>query len=477
MPDTARVHRIFAAFSQKTIPSFNGLVKGACVTNMFMSDTSTDSQYFAKAVSQLGGDRDRYTNRAVMGAHGIKILEKGAKIPPRLYERLVQHHPTTPLEDAIEIDATVNGKNLRAIGEELLKSNLVFTRMAENPEDRKLLLDCLEAVPLPPTIVFLLTLVRDVHPGQFRYFVATALTAVWLGNRPQAMRNDLVMLAAAGLLHDLGMMHIDPVLLEPSAEISPEQRRQLYSHPLVSVLLLERHAEYNNDMLRAVREHHEVLDGSGYPAGLAATAIGAWGQILSLAQVVAALVRPGRSHALLRLSVLLRTNRHRYDNALINRMLPLLQRPDEDSGPNETIDNPVADPVRHLKAIYHTLLDWPATLSQDVRWSVARRGGLVFMGERCVRIHRTMLESGVAPDQLQSLDADSITGLLADELSLITHELAWQLRAAEREACRRWAAVADENLPDALAVWADKVEAVCSGLVDRSPLTPAQNPR
>nr|WP_315242231.1 HD domain-containing phosphohydrolase [uncultured Albidiferax sp.] len=433
-----------------------------------MSDTATDSQYFAKAVSQLGPDRGLQTNRPVMGAQGIKILDKGAKLTPRLYERLVQHHPITPLEDAIDIEGSINGKNLCAIGEELLNSNLVFSRMAEKPEDRKLMLDCLEAVPLPPAITFQLTVVRDVHPGLFRYFVATALTAVWLGNRPLAQRSNLVMLAAAGLLHDLGMMHIDPVLLEPSTEISPEQRRQLYSHPLVSVLLLERHTEYNNEMLRAVREHHEVLDGSGYPAGLAATSVGAWGRILSLAQVVAALVRPGRSHALLRLSVLLRTNRHRYDTVLINRMLPLLQRPDAEASQADGIDNPVADPVRHLKAIYQALLGWPAALAQDMRWSAARRGGLVFIGERCARIHRTIIESGVAPDQLQNLDADSIAGPLADELSLITRELAWQLRAVEREARRRWAATAGEKLPDNLAAWAHKVESVCSGLLERS---------
>ena len=443
-----------------------------------MPDPATDSQYFAKAVSQLGPERGMQTNRPILGAQGIKILDKGAKLTPRLYERLVQHHPTTPLEDAIDIEGSINGKNLRAIGEELLDSNLVFSRMAEKPEVRQLLLDCLEAVPLPSAIVFQLTVVRDVHPGQFRYFVATALTAVWLANRPLALRTDLVMLAAAGLLHDLGMMHIDPVLLEPSTEISPEQRRQLYSHPLVSVLLLERHAEYRVDMLRAVREHHEVLDGSGYPAGLAATSIGAWGRIVSLAQVVAALVRPGRNHALLRLSVLLRTNRHRYDTVLINRMLPLLQRPDADSNADASqadgIDNPVADPVHHLKAIYLALLGWPAALAQDTRWSAARRGGLVFIGERCARIHRTIIESGVAPDQLQSLDADSITGPLADELSLITRELAWQLRAVEREARRRWAATAGEKLPDSLAAWTHKVETVCADLVERSgaPIAP-----
>ncbi len=435
-----------------------------------MSDVATDSQYFAQAVSQLGDDREMQTNRAVFGAQGIKILDKGAKLTPRLYERLVLHHPTTPLEDAIEIDAAVTSKSLRAMAEELLASNPIVARMAEVQADRNLLLDCIESVPLPTAIVFQLTVVRDVHPKLFRYLVATALTAVWLGNHAKAMRNDLVMLASAGLLHDLGMMHIDPVLLEPSAEITPEQRRQLYSHPLVSVLLLERHAEYRNEMLRAVREHHEVLDGSGYPAGLAANALSAWGRILSLAQLIASQIRPGRSHAMLRLSVLLRTNRHRYDSRLISRLLPLLQRMGGETSETEPIDNAVADPIRHLKAIYRAVLGWPAALAQDMQWSAVRRTGMVFMGDRCARIHRTIIESGVSPDQLQSLDEASINGLLADELSLITRELAWQLRAVEREARRRWTTNTDDELPESLATWVDKVEAVCADLVDRSSL-------
>lgn len=435
-----------------------------------MSDAATDSTYFSQSVAKLGDHREMHTTKPVWGAQGVKILDAGVKVTPRLYERLVQHRPTTPLEDAISIDAAVNGQSLRALAEELLDQNPVVARMAELQADRSLLLDCLEAVPLPDTIAFQLTVVRDVHPQLFRYLVATAITAVWLGNHSKATRHDLVMLAAAGLLHDLGMVHIDPVLLAPGTDISPEQRRQLYSHPLVSVLLLERHAEYRNEMLRAVREHHEMLDGSGYPAGLAANAISPWGRVLSLAQVVASQLRPGRSHAMLRLSVLLRTNRHRFDARLTQRLLPMLQRINAENAQTaggEAIDNAVADPVYHLKAIYQALLGWPAALAQDMRWSAARRTGLVSIGDRCARIHRTIVESGVSPEQLQSLDADSITGLLADELSLITREMAWQLRAVEREAGRRWAAAPGEALPAPLAQWIDKVETICADLAEK----------
>nr|WP_315233385.1 HD domain-containing phosphohydrolase [uncultured Albidiferax sp.] len=429
-----------------------------------MPDTATNPPYFAQAVSRLGNQRAMRTTQPVYGAQGIKVLDKGAKLNARLYERLVQHHPSTALEDAIEIESAVSGKNLRALAEALLDGSPVFMRMAEKPADRRLLLDCLEAVPLPPAVVFQLTVVHDVQPELFRYLVASALTAVWLGNGPLAVRHDLVMLAAAGLLHNLGMMHIDPVLLQPGAQISREQRRQLYSHPLVSVLLLERHHEYTADMLRAIREHHEVLDGSGYPGGLSSSAISPWGRILSLAQVVAALVKPGRSHALLRVSVLLRTNRHRFDPALVDRLLPLLLQPAGDSAQQNGIDNPVSDPVGQLNRIHQALLAWPASLAKDAQWPAARRSGMLSIGERCARVLRTLVESGVSSEQLHSLDQDAITGALADELSLVTHELAWQLRALEREARRRWRLAAGEQMPAALAQWIETVEQICASL-------------
>ena len=430
-----------------------------------MPDIGLDLPFFATAVARLGEDRAMHTVKPVYGAQGIKILGMGAKVTARLYERLAKHHPTAPLDDAIEIAASVNGPNLRSIAEELLDSSAIFARMAERPTDRGLLLDCLEAVPLPTAVAFQLTVVRDVHPEQFRYFVATALAAIWLGNHPLAVRHDLVMLAAVGLLHNLGMMHIDPVLLQPGTQISREQRRQLYAHPLVSVLLLERHHEYTADVLRAIREHHEVLDGSGYPGGLAASAISPWGRIASLAQVVAAVAKPDRSHALLRLSVLLRTNRHRFDTNLIDRLLPLVQQLTDEDASQGSIENRVPRPIVHLNRIHQALLDWPAAMAQDPQWPAARRSGLEAIGEHCARILRTLVESGVSSEQLSSLDEDAINGPLADELSLITHELSWQLRELKREARRRWALAATEHFPAALAQWISQVEDVCNGLI------------
>jgi hypothetical protein len=208
-----------------------------------------------------------------------------------------------------------------------------------------------------------------------------------------------------------------------------------------------------------------VQDGSGYPSGLAGNAISAWGRILSLAQVVAALVNRGHSHAALRLSVLLRTNRHRFDPSLVDRLLPLLKQITEQSTEAGGLDNPVPNPVASLNRIYQALLNWPAMLGPDAQLTPSRRKGLVFLGDRRTRILRTFVESGVSPEQLRILGRDALTERLADELSLIAQELAWQLRALEREVRRRWALAINEQWPDGIAQWVNQAEAICNSLI------------
>ena len=48
------------------------------------------------------------------------------------------------------------------------------------------------------------------------------------------------------------------------------------------------------------------------------------------------------------------------------------------------------------------------------------------------------------------------------ELSMITRELAWQLRTLTRHVLRRWGAAADEALPDELQSWLDMAEKTSS---------------
>lgn len=87
------------------------------------------------------------------------------------------------------------------------------------------------------------------------------------------------------------------------------ERQHLYVHPITGFLILSKHPHYHPHISRPVFEHHERLDGGGYPRGLLEADICAAAQVLMLADVAAAAFeRRPQPRSLARLSVLLRLN-------------------------------------------------------------------------------------------------------------------------------------------------------------------------
>lgn len=422
-----------------------------------MPDSTHNDQYFTQAVAELGEKQPVIASCAIFNASGVKIVEKGTTINLGLYERLMQHKLSAPIESCVSSSNTVTGKSLRVSAEAILNDIPFFARMASDGKSRNLLLDALETMPLPTPIAFQLTMARDVRPEIYLQLIRTALTAAWLTKTPLLSRFDVNMASAAGMLHDIGMLHVDPLLLSPEHTLNSAQQRQLYSHPLVSTMLIERHHQYPKEVVRAVREHHECMDGSGYPQHLVGDAISPLGKLLSLAKVVAAMFSPDREVPELRLSVLLRMNTHRYDNTLALQIIGLLQS-SADSMTTKLAH--LSDPMQLLMDIDEVLRQWSAELPNNPNLSSARREGLTVVAVQLQKIQRGLAQVGAAPDQLAYLGSETLDNNLLNEITLITREAGWQLRTAARQTRSRWRAVPGETYPAALQAWLDGVDAV-----------------
>lgn len=74
-------------------------------------------------------------------------------------------------------------------------------------------------------------------------------------------------LIVAAQLHDLGKLSVPDAILLKSGELSPEERKVVEQHPLVSIQILEP-LGLTHEELRAIKHHHERFDGTGYPSGL-----------------------------------------------------------------------------------------------------------------------------------------------------------------------------------------------------------------
>ena len=94
----------------------------------------------------------------------------------------------------------------------------------------------------------------------------------------------------AALTMNIAMIELQALLFNQSTPVTPEQRRQIESHPERADAMLRMAGITDEVWLRAVREHHESPDGKGYPAGLQSPSEEA--RLLRTADILSAKVSP-----------------------------------------------------------------------------------------------------------------------------------------------------------------------------------------
>lgn len=94
--------------------------------------------------------------------------------------------------------------------------------------------------------------------------------------------SSLDVLGRSGLLHDVGKLGIPAAILEKTGALTESEWRIMKTHPQLGLAILGETGRFTREML-AVLYHHERMDGSGYPHGLAAAEIPIEARIVAVA--------------------------------------------------------------------------------------------------------------------------------------------------------------------------------------------------
>lgn len=119
---------------------------------------------------------------------------------------------------------------------------------------------------------------------------STLLARAWGLSDEEQLRE----IAAAGMLHDLGKLEIPHPILTKPGRLTPEEFTIIKLHPTRGFQMLR--DELTAGQLLMVYQHHEKLDGKGYPVGCEADEIHDWAKICAVVDVFEALTgkRPYR---------------------------------------------------------------------------------------------------------------------------------------------------------------------------------------
>lgn len=101
--------------------------------------------------------------------------------------------------------------------------------------------------------------------------------------------HDLQELAAGFFLHDLGKVNIDPDVLNKPSRLTDTEFQHIKTHPYQGYKLLKEAHALSPECSTIVMQHHEYMDGTGYPHRVKDKEIHLYGKICAIADVFDAL--------------------------------------------------------------------------------------------------------------------------------------------------------------------------------------------
>jgi HD-GYP domain-containing protein (c-di-GMP phosphodiesterase class II) len=140
--------------------------------------------------------------------------------------------------------------------------------------------------------------------GEYRYHHGVSM-AVWsaiLGRHIGLHRDQLEKLAVGCAMCDIGMTQLPPELLGQAGNLTEEQMRVVKAHPRIGAELVANSPNVDFEILGIIENHHERMDGSGYPRGIEGASIPLLGRIAGLVDTYDAMItarpyaRPRTSH-------------------------------------------------------------------------------------------------------------------------------------------------------------------------------------
>ncbi len=132
--------------------------------------------------------------------------------------------------------------------------------------------------------------IRAADDYTFFHAVNVAALSVMLGIQTENLDlEELTMLAAAGLVHDVGRRYVEEAVLNAKRALTEEERMLVVQHAKLSYDYLKEHYDFAPEILAGVLEHHEWYNGCGYPMRRSGYEISYFARIIKIADVFDAL--------------------------------------------------------------------------------------------------------------------------------------------------------------------------------------------
>jgi HD-GYP domain-containing protein (c-di-GMP phosphodiesterase class II) len=151
--------------------------------------------------------------------------------------------------------------------------------------------DMVDSMTRNPDAMMWVAKMREKDIDLYGHGLSVAVSLVAFGRHLGYPKEQLSQLGMVGFLLDVGKIKLPRELLEKNARLTPAEYAIMREHVKLGLDILAEMPLLESTIVTGVAQHHERLDGSGYPQGLRSDEISVFGRMAAIADTFAALTR------------------------------------------------------------------------------------------------------------------------------------------------------------------------------------------
>jgi HD-GYP domain-containing protein (c-di-GMP phosphodiesterase class II) len=285
--------------------------------------------------------------------------QQNIKVSQRLHKKLMESNAPQKIKQAV-LEKQVGYTEVKDQTKSLLKiaeitSHIPYEQVCDISE---LMIERLN-ITEPAMLFQCINGTNEVDEYLYRHSVNVSMINGLMGKWLSLNSEDISNLVIAGLVHDLGKTRVPSEILNSPNKLSDEEFEIIKKHSVFSHEMLKANSRFSRIICDAARHHHEKMNGSGYPDGLAADEISIYARITSISDVYDAMVsKRAYKNAHSPFAVLNQLKEEQFwglDIQLVNLFTERMPR--ELLGKSILMSNGMAGIVRH---VYDNKIEYPS---------------------------------------------------------------------------------------------------------------------
>ncbi|MDX1452344.1 MAG: HD domain-containing phosphohydrolase [Oleiphilaceae bacterium] len=252
------------------------------------SEKKQQRNHYADHLAAVNKNNEVKTTEDIRNDQGAVIVPKGTAVTPAIASKIARFKLSRPLEAQVNLERVITPQKLQSDIARVMSEDAGLG-MPNLPGFKDKLAHHCHRYAEYPMLTQKLTVLSERLPRVYRNALLTSTTALSICDQSGLDEKTTHAVFIATQMHDAGLLNISPDIVNKKGKLTREEWRALQGHVVIGKLFLDMVPNLPKAAGKAVFEHHERLDGTGYPKGKTADDLGLEGQIIALADTVNAI--------------------------------------------------------------------------------------------------------------------------------------------------------------------------------------------